>query len=126
MIKQSIDTVVHCSECGNETHVSFAYCLEHGWQECCDSTMSIASTTADIVEACKATIEKIASDHYLTRLYLPLDARLLQNILSSMDALPYCPMQLDCSAMSNQPKQCPNFEPCFYNVREEHRLIRLD
>ena len=34
---------VYCLKCGRAKEVNYAYCLAHGWPECCGETMTVDS-----------------------------------------------------------------------------------
>jgi hypothetical protein len=43
------DTELLCMGCGGHQVVSFGDCLRTGWPSCCEQTMTLVETTADIV-----------------------------------------------------------------------------
>ena len=46
-----MDTALLCRCCGSEALVNFSHCLQHGWPQCCKTTMSLVKTKASIGEA---------------------------------------------------------------------------
>jgi hypothetical protein len=121
-----VDTLLRCDVCGSEQTVNFANCLEHGWMACCGGGMLIVSTSADIHSALRSTVQPLGNGYYQAKFYLPLSDAMLQGILKGVGALPFCPMKLNCSDMTDEPMHCPNFETCFYNMREDQSVVDLE
>jgi hypothetical protein len=54
--KKVSNTTLKCKYCGRESSVDFGYCLRHGWPVCCNYTMTMKSSTANIPEVAKETM----------------------------------------------------------------------
>lgn len=50
MVSELHDTTCKCATCGREQRVSFAYCLENGWPECCSLTMWAVGADPEVIE----------------------------------------------------------------------------
>lgn len=57
-----LDTDLICSTCRAHMVVTFADCLRTGWPTCCDETMKLAETTADIEGAGKKVPARLLQD----------------------------------------------------------------
>ena len=42
------DTVVECKKCKKKRSVDFGDAIRYGWPKCCDQTMTLLKTDADI------------------------------------------------------------------------------
>jgi hypothetical protein len=56
-LRHQSDTIIACTVCGRRQDVRFGGCLASGWPKCCDYTMRLLRTEADIAAVTKRELE---------------------------------------------------------------------